>query len=247
MNIELFSSVYNFQKRWCWHLSSLVEQTHKIKMRYNVAYVKNNGNPKTEDVMDYFRKKFGIVFNPVKFESKEDMLYRGLVRNKQIKKSKGSWFFFVDCDIVYSKNFFKEMTKYLNDKVDKIISAPQFSYTNIENTQKVFSEFSNFYIPDVYEKSLCLGINKTKSFNIAPGGMQIVRKQLVMEKANGRYVNPKRHGDRPLGNIGTRSDIKFRRAIDGSFKGSKIIKLPTQIHLEHYRSVDEKFNPEEQK
>jgi glycosyltransferase involved in cell wall biosynthesis len=242
--IEICIVCYNFQRRWTMQLASLVQQIDAPDFIINVAYVKGNGDPDVETIVKYYENK-GLKF---KLTPYTDLNSRGLIRNVQVKNSSEDWLLFVDCDVVYHPNFFKELSKNMDPNCQNVIGCPKFMYTNVEMVNEFFNKFESMYVENSYKIAETFDPIKPRIRRVASGGMQLVRRQLVMEKAGGRYVNPRRTGDNTLGHVGTRSDIKFRSAIDGGRKNSILLmKLPYQIHLEHYRSVDEQFDNESQR
>jgi len=237
--IEICSVVYNFQRRWMWQLSSLIQQIdNPHELLINVIYVKNNGTPNTESIIQYFTDR-GLKFNLVEFPNPDSFpKSRGQLRNHQFAKSKGDWLFFNDCDVVYSTDFMKLLSVYLTSDFRGIVSAPQFRFTDLALTEKSISELDYVIeVPHAYYTADKFPEFETYQCKVAPGGMQVVQRESVIKYGDNKYVG-RYHGDSILGNTGTGSDVWFRRGIvKNSKQKEKIIKLPIQIHLNHYRDI----------
>jgi len=245
--IEMCVVCYNFQRRWTMQLASLAQQIEPPDFIINVAYVKDNGNPDVETVVNFYEQK-GLKFKLTPYEHMGKG--RGLIRNRQVQKSSEDWLLFMDCDLIYHPTFFQGIAKHMNPDCQNVIGVPNIAYTRVENVNPFFDNFESMYVESAYDVAKSFGITRThgQKRKGANGGFQLVRREMVMEKCKGRYVNPKRTGDKQMGHMGTRSDIKFRQAIDGGAYRSKMINtLPVQIHLEHWRKIDEQFNIEAQR
>lgn len=242
--IEFCVVCYNYQKRFLAQLSSIAEQIDPPDMTINVVYVRGNGNPDVETIADYYTKNHGLKFKLLPFNSREEIKFRGLTRNKQIQETTQDWIYFADCDLVFTKNYFRKLADQLDDSMNKVVTGLFLIRTFADEVGK-FVENIDMFTPDIYKKASELKVCRRKRIKIASGGMQIIKRSVLFEKTGGIYV--KRNRDHELGYIGTQSDIQFRRSIDGGYKKSIRIKLPWQIHLEHYRSFEEQFDFEAQK
>lgn len=236
--IEICVVVYNFQRRWMWQLSSLLQQINPIDFTVNVAYLENNGNPKTEEVIDFFKRQglkiTGVPFTDVKSFTKS----RGLLRNYQIERSINPWLLFADCDIVYSPDFINKLSLYLDSTFSGIITSPNISLTDVPLTEDFVYTDIPMLIDNVYNKADL--IPKVKEYTAhgkyVPGGMMVIQKESIYKYSDGTYIG-KHHCDEKLGYVGTHSDTRFRRKISqNSGQSPMIIQLPVQIHLNHYRN-----------
>jgi len=244
--IEICVVVYNFQRRWMWQLSSLLQQTGSVNFIINVAYVRNNGKPSTEEIMAFYRKT-GLVFVETAFEDDLSLpKSRGTIRNYQIKNSSGKWIFFADCDVVYSSDFLSKLQCHLLPQFKGIISASKFLFTDLEATEKAVSTDYPVVIENAYERATQLPVFRVYDRHVAAGGMQVIQRESILKFGDGKYVG-RNHGDKELGNIGTVSDIWFRKGIQkNSGEAPKMLDLPVQIHLNHQRNInpDKSINPD---
>ena len=56
MKLEIALQCHNYQRRLCWQLSSFLQQDGDIpEITVNIASLKNNGSPSTEEVIECFR------------------------------------------------------------------------------------------------------------------------------------------------------------------------------------------------
>lgn len=245
--LEFAVVCYNFQKRFSWQLSSLLEQIDPPDSLINVAYVKNNGTPKTEDIIDYYKSK-GLQFNETVFDTRDKMPnHRGLIRDYQVHQSKGDYIFFADCDVVYSKDFLNKLVSLIPPEFSGVTSCARLKVTDLETTEKMILT-SSIYTPEAYSIADSISGTRSRKCGVAIGGMQVVKRESIYKFRGGNYASKRKMYDGVIGNIGTYSDIQFRCAIaSGSKQDSNMIKLPIQIHLNHYRSYNEHYNIEYQR
>ena len=235
--IEVAVSCTWFQKRLNWMMSSILNQKGDVpKIIFNVAYVKNNGNPTTEKVCEFFRNK-GLNIKETVYDDFSLMQYRGFVRNRQLLECKSKWMFFADCDMVYSSMFFDDLAKQLRGnlrKVSQCISARRislgkdhckdiFNNDNSENYPKIIDDTDQVSKWPVY----------TVSRSCGAGYMQICNVRTMRYNTNGFYVDPLKNPDLPEHDLmhKTYSDRNFRMAINGVCR----ISTKPQYHLNHER------------
>jgi len=216
-----------------WQLSSLARQRGAPEFVVNVAYVKNTGNPRTEDIIAHYKDR--IQFNEIVFDSKDDVLYRGKVRNGQVMRSKCDWLYFADCDLVYSKWHLAQLSQSL--KGEKVVSSKNVWCTDYD-TQGLIDNQRCLQVKNVYRKA-CGMVKNKKTVPFAYGGMQVVNRNVLVGK-RGYYV--KKCRDQGLDNIRTPSDVAFRNAL-----GFRMISIDPVVHLQHYRFTDKKFDKDMQR
>lgn len=236
--IELCTICYNFQRRWFLQLQSIVEQVDPPPMVINVAYCKDNGNPTTDTLINHFSNR-GLLFNRVEYQSYEQMPnQRGYIRNDQITASSGEYLFFIDCDIVYHPRFFNILATKIDPQFNGIYCPENFYVTNVLETEQFINSPNLFNIEDAYRVAERLPKLLKHPRGVAVGGAQLIKRESIFKYNNGLYS--KRNSDRRLGTIGTRSDINFRHNIQNGCHSEsiQIKRIPIQIHLDHYRSVD---------
>ena len=91
-------------------LSSLVQQTYKPDVTINLAYIRNNGSPTTESLIQFY-SKLGIKFRTIGVDNLNDIAYRGALRNAQIALSDAEWLFFYDVDQILPPDFFEKWSR----------------------------------------------------------------------------------------------------------------------------------------
>lgn len=235
-SIEIAVTCTWFQKRLCWMLSSILQQTGNVPdIIFNVAYPKNNGNPTTEDVCSFFRSK-GLNIRELPYPDMETIQYRGLARNDQLKNSTCEWILFADTDMSYSPKFFENLSTQLQGELKdekRVISASRISLDK-EYCKKFFNEIDLLKYPCVVEKSgeLQNWPIYQVSKNCGAGYFQLVNRKNIMENFGGLYVDPEHCADRSWKHgQKARSDQQFRHRIGGVKK----IKTLPQYHLNHER------------
>lgn len=225
MKIDYCILCYKFQRRLSWCLSSIAQQKGKIpELTINIAYVKNDGEPTTEKVINTFRDK--LTIKEKVYDSVDKILDRGLVRNDLIGLSDSEWIFMADCDHVYPTSFFSELYFYL-ENFSYLKNSLFYSFnrktTDTLLTDKAVSEHG-IYVDNAHDKAdkiQKIDVLKSKK---AGGSMQVVRRN----ELNGIYTIRKNNiADKFI----FRSDINFRRR----FKSIVPVDLPDMIHLNHDR------------
>lgn len=256
MNIYFAFQCHNFQRRTCWMLSSIIQQSiWPFDIVVDIACMKNNGTPSTESIQEAFRVK-GLDIRLTTFDNKDIFARRGIVRNYQTEnaiKEKSDYIFYADADNVYHPDFFKMLNwqlKSLYGRVDNCIYSCVKYHTIMEITDEVINESIDELpiIYDSYNRAISipeLVIPKEDRKNgAAPGCMQIVAVRDMVNKCNGIYCElPDK--DQHLFNKGQKawSDMHFRGRIGESYR----IRLPIYVHLQHKRDKDVGYHIEEQR
>ena len=102
------------------------------------------------------------------------------------------------------------------------------------------------YINNAFERALALPTMYNLDKNqLAPGNMQVVAVDDIVNLSKGLYVNPNKNHDKHLFNEFQKanSDKSFRTRIGKSLP----IRLPIQIHLQHARDKEVGHHIEEQR
>jgi hypothetical protein len=236
MRLELAIHCYNYQKRLCWMLSSILQQKGEIPdVETSVAFLPNSGNPTCESVIDFFRTK-GLNIVAVPLEKGQES-NRAISRNIRTKNTTADWMLYADSDLVYDPYFFEDLKKSLEDdkfkNETKVMGADRHSL-DINFCTKYFEEDKTEY-PCVIENVSTI-TEKWPKFRvggaeIAAGYFQLANVNAIKEKG-GFYV--KRQGDLWRH---TKSDRTFRVHMGGR------VPLPVKpiYHLNHDRG-----SPQEQ-
>jgi len=240
--IEMIIMCHYFQKRLSWMLSSILQQEGlKQEVIFNIASMKENGRPTTEEVIEEFRSR-GINIKHL-IVDKEDLAYRGMLRNKQLESATGDWIFFSDTDHVFPKTFFSELETVISIPVNYkcCIASPYIYESNLEQTYALIESEKDIYIEDAFLKASKLSNLPSQGRKVAAGNMQVVNFNYLKKKTGGKYCIGDKSHDKHMFNGGmkTRSDVYFRDLIR-----PRIYHLSDQIHLNHkryrrYKGVEE--------
>jgi hypothetical protein len=233
LNIEFICVCYNFQRRLAWFLSSLVQQIYKPDITINLAYIRNNGNPCTEELIEFY-KKDGINFRPIGFDNLEDIAYRGALRNAQIAVSRSDWLYFYDCDQVLAPDYFDKWKNILTDK-DYIFHEKLKLFADPKETQ-ILIDSTGKWITDAYQKANAIEKINLNTRNVAGGGGMMVRRELVYKTTGGLYSNSYKRKDRHFYKQKTLSDPIFKAKF--KIEGHSVSPI---IHLGHCRWADYKL------
>jgi len=240
MTLEIITFCHNFQHRLCWVLSSIAQQSNPaFDITVNLAVIKNNGKPTTEEIVEYYKDKLNIKLTYFK---PEDYAYSGLTRNRQIAESNAEWIMQHSCDFVIHPGYFKMLHNYLTEhrNLDCCLRSAGKYHTNVEPTNLFVG--NAFYHEDAYNRAASLPRDR---FDGRSGGHIIFRRQAVIEKNDGYYVRPERCKDHHLFNEGmkTWSEKAFRSLMGGC----KRENFPPHIHLNHRRDKEAGRHLEEQR
>ena len=237
LSIEIAVTCTWFQHRLCWMMSSVLQQTGNIPdITFCVAYPKNNGNPTTEKVCDFFESK-GLKIRRIPYDDMEIIQYRGLVRNEQIKQSDCQWMLFADSDMTYSPLFFEDLSNQLTGRLKnecRVISASRISLDK-NYCKDFFNTEDKREYPCIVDKAGELEdwpifqISK----NCGAGYFQLINRQYIIDNLDGLYVIPSECKDRSWEGKGQKalSDVQFRSRV-GRLRR---IKTMPQYHLNHER------------
>lgn len=233
---EICVSVHNFEKRFCWAMSSFLQQRdfNLSKLLINIGYIKDTGVPKTEEVIDFFSSA-GLQTKKTCYDNREVFQFRGKVRNEQLQDSNSDWLVYIDCDGVFSPDFFSILDKrveIIDDKCKCFYCARRS--TGVPEGNSIIENIDVYptIIERAYEK-----VNKTQLYyerNIGAGYFQMIGRKELMKKF-GHYVRPQNCRDYQWENGGSRcrSDMQFRKMV-----GKVKLDLPQIIHIDHIRDKE---------
>ncbi len=245
-SVELMYYMHNFQRRLCWALSSICQQVGEIpEIVVNIASLPKNGNPCTEDVVDFYRGKGLQIKHTIFREDERDLFARvSNVKTRQITESSCEWLFKPDADHVFSPNFFKEFLQSLieHQNCPRCMGSRERITTELNATNSVINSTKELYIENVYDKALAIPRRPQQKFPRI-GNHIAFRKETFMAKCNGTYAL--RHYDSHLFRKGmhSRSDSYFRVRMGQTV----LMYWPAYIHLEHIRDKELKYHTEEQR
>lgn len=248
--ITIAVQCHNFQRRLCWMLSSLAQQTKPELVVVDVAHVTGNGRPTVEDVCEMFENRLNIRKSA--WEDLDWFQYRGFVRNRQLQQCETEWLMFGDCDMVYSPDYFDRLMTELDRSHSK--ASYMLSTARTSNPKEQSTEMVNREILDrarLVDKSfeLANGLPKRWMRNVGAGFSQIVNIRHCPH--DGYYVSPTvnrdwswKRGSNP------KSDMQFRKRIGAA--GGPRRNLPVwfgqnAIHLNHNRDPEAGKHLEEQR
>ena len=232
--ITLCIQCHNFQRRLCWMLSSLVEQTCK-NFAIDVAFYVGNGVPKTIELIDHFRR-LDIRILRRQYTDFGRFERRGLTRNDQLRECISPWVWFCDSDHVYHPEYIERLLAELDRLIDqdRLITAGRMSTpvncTNVLIDRTVGTK--PIYIARAFEQAERLE-PKNKRRACGAGHTQIVRVASLHEKV---YVGEDCCRDwRWSSRIQkARSDMQFRKLCGGRISLPQWFSV-NQIHLNHLR------------
>jgi glycosyltransferase involved in cell wall biosynthesis len=219
-------------------LSSLLQQKGDIDIVFNIGHLKGNGKPSTEDVVSFFRDR-GLRIVTTTYDDVNDIKFRGLVRNDQIKNCKTDFILFVDTDMVYHPEYFMRLSALIESDPeykdhDGVLKAGRFS-NPIDPTDELVDSYVQdepVVIDNAWETVDVL--DKIKKSNVGAGYFQLVN----MRTANheGLYVAPESNRDYDWDEKFSKcnSDRQFRKRI-GNVKALPKWFSQNEIHLNHVR------------
>jgi hypothetical protein len=221
-----------YQRRLCWMLSSILQQTGKVpNILINISHTENDGIPTTAEVCDFFRKQ-GLNIKEM-IVSKEEAGNRSLARTKQLEETTADFIFFADSDMVYAVDFFEDLKKQLETTLSnesRCIGADRVSL-DIPFCVDYFKNDKNKY-PMIIENVADI-VDKWKVYyvrgrNKAAGYFQLANVKLIKDR-NVSYGLSKKDGLRRY-----RADRYFRVNLGGICP----IQTKKQYHLNHNRDDD---------
>jgi hypothetical protein len=249
--VSIAVQCHNFQKRLCWMLSSLCQQSRLDLFRVDVAYFAGNGNPGMEAILAYYKR--WIAIKQTGWTDYATFQKRGLVRNQQLHECQSEWVLFSDCDMVFHPEYFERLSCELthnHSHATYMISAGRYSNPKESANQLVDSQSLNlpFLIPKAFFQVNRLSLIPRR--NVGAGYSQIIN---LNHAPHGRlYVDPASNLDWSWESRyqKARSDLQFRKKI--SLLGGPRRSLPfwftvNQIHLNHNRDSEFGFHLEEQR
>ena len=240
--ITIAVQCHNFQRRFCWMLSSLAQQTKPGLIDVRVDHVDGNGTPSVEDLLKEFSGR--VQSSSVAWAGLERFQYRGLVRNDQIESCKTEWIMFGDCDMVYHPEYFERLAELL--RADHPMATYMLSSGRTSNpkelTKAMVDESEAVRCSEVLSAfARASSLPRIRKGNVGAGFSQIVNVRHAPH--GGYYVKESENKDWRLDKRGwnTKSDMQFRKRI--SSLGGPRRPLPdwfssNAIHLNHNRDPE---------
>lgn len=238
-------------------LSSLAQQTRPEVLAVDIAHAPQNGRPTTEDVIELFRAldlERGLdlehpwcghlVIHSRVYPSVDQLQYRGLVRNDQLRWCETKWLMFGDSDMVYCPDYFERLVYELEAKhldATHMLSSGRLSNPK-EQTEKLVCEFVQdqaVEVPNAFSHAQRLPPRTMR--NCGAGFSQIINTWRCPHE--GYYVRAEENKDWRWDKRGSnpKSDMQFRRRIAKA--GGPRVALPEwftngAIHLNHDRDPE---------
>lgn len=249
MQLEVLIYCHNFQRRLCWVLSCFHQQlSHGLDVLFNIATMPNNGDPRTEDVMQFFTTK-GMKFKHTIYTDRNAFAYPSMTKNRQIQESDADWFMCHSCDHLIQKHHLRVVEEQIkkHHDTDRVLgNFGNFFTVDVDRTNTVVNEAvkKSMYVPDAFafvEREFICDSHVKRNL----GGLLLLRHQLLREKNNNCYIKPEDCHDRHVFNKGmkTRSDVYLKVSVGAR----RVRQLPTMIHLEHHRDKELGYHTEEQR
>jgi hypothetical protein len=231
-NIEICIHTYMYQRRLCWMLSSILQQTGDVpNILINISHTENDGNPTTAEVCSFFRDK-GLNIKET-IVPKENIGNRSLARTKQLEETQSDFILFADSDMVYATDFFGDLGKQLETNLanePKCMGADRVSL-DIPFCVEYFNKDESKYpmaienVADIVDK---WKIYYVRGRHKAAGYFQLANVKLLKDR-NVSYGMAKKDGLRRYG-----ADRYFRVNMGGICP----IETKKQYHLNHSRNND---------
>jgi hypothetical protein len=247
--ITLAIQCHNFQRRLCWMLSSLAQQTVPELVTVDIACMRENGKPTTEEVAGRFSG--GLKVELDFWDDFKAFQRRGFVRNKQLRECRTDWLMFGDSDMVYHPEYFERLCVELS--LRHPVAKYMLSSGRTSNPKEKTNELVDFHVLDTAAEvagafKLADALPKHPMRNCGAGFCQIINVKHCPHE--GYYVDgSNRDWDWNRGS-NPRSDVQFRRRVSGL--GGQRQALPDwftagAIHLNHNRDPDFGRHLEEQR
>ena len=214
-------------------MSSVLQQCGAIPdIVFSVAYVKNNGSPRTEDVCELFRNK-GLDVRETVYDDPFRIMHRGLSRNDMLGKATCDWILFADADMAYSPRFFEDLAGKLESDLKserRCITARRVSLDK-DYCCNAIDGLSDY--PCVVARAGELESWPVRKMSNANGSgyFQLARVDAIKERFGCEYLDPQRV-ERDF-SWRFKSDRMFRHKVGGIFK----IECLPQYHLNHHLRV----------
>lgn len=230
MKLEICINTFNYQRRLCWMLSSILQQKGDIpEITVSIAYLPGNGSPTTESVIDLFIEK-GLKIIKLPLEQNQ-ISNRAISRNLRVQATEADWILFADSDMVYSVDFFEDIKKQLESdqfkNETKVIGADRHSLDD-KFCINFFNEDKTQY-PCVVENVVDIVSKWPKKWirgkGTAAGYFQLAKVQSIKDRG-GVYTHARRDHWR-----NTKSDRGFRCQMGGRVP----MDTKPQYHLNHDR------------
>lgn len=226
-HLEVCVSVHNFERRWCWQLSSLLEQGAPVLV--TAAFIEKTGTPTALEVADYFNSLGGSLYvRMMPYPDEERFQFRGLVRTDQVKVSVGKRILFTDADMLVPPGWCESAL------------SPDFPDHNCLHTGR-YSTILDETNALVNSKSYPCEVNgvwgvvskmqAVKMADIGAGFCQIIGGDFIRNRGHYIAENENRDGRWSRKAI-YRSDKQFRTAV-----GKLSVPLPYMFHLQHERDT----------
>lgn len=226
-HLEVVVSVHNFERRWCWQLSSLLEQGAPVLV--TAAYIMGTGTPTAREVAEHFNSLGGdLHVRTMMYPDHERFQFRGLVRTDQVKVSVGKRLLFTDADMIVPPGWC-EAALSSDFPDDKCLHTGRFSTVLAETNQRVNTLEYPRRIENVWDQ--VSGMEAVKMADIGAGFCQIIGGDFI--RARGHYVAEEDNRDgRWEKRAVYRSDKQFRTSV-----GKQAVPLPYMFHLQHERDT----------
>ena len=239
VSIEIAVVCSMFQRRLCWMMSSVLQQKGDVpKLVFNVAYPKDEGSPRTEEVCTMFKNK-GLAVREVVLKDRSEFEQRGLIRNRQLELVDSDFVLFADADMVYDPYFFEDLGKQALESLkddDKCVSARRYSLTP-EHCCQFFNEKDIEPYPRIIDNVADLVSKWPKrrrmSRSCGAGYFQMINVAKFRSKFGNVYIPTNQAKDRSLSHV-FKSDRQFRLMLGGITR----IESKPQYHLNHERGLE---------
>lgn len=227
--LEVCVSVHNFERRWCWQLSSLRDQDMPVLV--TAAYIEGTGTPTVAQVADHFNSLPGNLYiRTLPYPDESRFQFRGLIRTDQVKISVGKRLLFTDADMLVPKDWCrKALSPEFPD--DKCLHTGRYS-TLLDPTNAMINSLVESPGYPLYKDNswdVVSGMQAIRMSDIGAGFCQIIGGDFI--RARGSYIPEDQNKDGRWSKRAVyRSDKQFRNAV-----GKMSVPLDYMFHLQHER------------
>ncbi len=230
-HLEVCVSVHNFERRWCWQLSSLLEQGAPVLV--TAAYIMGTGTPMVPEVADYFNaiSPGNLYVRTMLYPDHERFQFRGLVRTDQVKVSVGKRLLFTDADMLVPPGWCEAA---LNPEFPNHLCLHTGRYSTVlEETNRMVNGLG-YPVRVVGAWDTVAGMSSVKMADVGAGYCQIIGGDFIRNR--GYYIPEEENRDGAWERRTIyRSDKQFRVST-----GKTSVPLPYMFHLQHERDTTAK-------
>lgn len=234
----------HFERRLCWMLSSILQQTTDELPKVDIAHQAGVGDPTCEAISDEYMR-LGLQVHLTTIRDTETFQRRGLARNIQCGSLTTPWVLWADADMVYHPEFFVRLYAEMDTAGPGILTAGRWSQPN-GNRGPTEALVETQRYPTLVNRAYWWAnrLPKVARRNCGAGYFQLIR----TEELHWYYVDSEECKDHDWRKTYSKckSDRQFRKRIGTQTKLPKWFS-EHEIHLNHNRDNEIGRHIEEQR